>query len=162
MATKKKAAPKKKAAKKKSAPSYKLNGSLFEEVVLKQINWSKVPNGTKITVKDADTERKFSGRVFKDKNGYIIICHNSYNHDYSETDLIPGYKYSVNLEKGTPKDLLEWNFTILGLELDPTYVVPKSIKVNGYLVLFKEGKIKVGCTTIDNSVVREIASLLKD
>ena len=39
---------------------------------------------------------------------------------------------------------------------------PKPIRVNDYDVQFLDGKIKIGCTTVENSVVRAIVERLKD
>lgn len=54
------------------------------------------------------------------------------------------------------------NFDLV-LEFLRTSVVPEpKIKVGEWIVEFNKGNIKVGCTTIDNNTVREIAAKLKD
>jgi len=46
--------------------------------------------------------------------------------------------------------------------LEATAKKPKPIRVNDYDVQFLDGKIKIGCTTVDNETVRAIAAKLQD
>jgi len=150
-------ATKKKAAKKKAA--YKpLNPTFFKQVTVSELDWSKVPVGTKVTAKVDRTI--ITGRIYKEDKE-ILICHNNRNKDCYTEGLL-GYKYSVNIGTGSPVDLKHNEVQILELERDPNWVAPVQIFIDGDAIIFGKGKIRVGCTTVKNEVVREIAKNLVD
>ena len=161
MATKKKAA-KKKAAKKKTPAKRSIDLSFLKQRVVEELDWDKIPDGTIIKVYDIDAKKSVTGRVFRDDDKEIVICHNSPSFDFGENDVVPGYKYSIPLKKGTFFDFKEWDLEAMEIKLDPTYKTPKIVKIDDDTVVFGKGKIKVGCTNVSNAIVREVAANLID
>jgi len=122
------------------------------------IDWKIFPVGSKFTATiDGYT---VSGRIQKEHE-HIYLCQ-----DYREgaycTDKL-GYRYSWTIGYGVDNDIEASRVQILSLEVDPEFEVyePKLININDeYEAAIYPGFIKVGCQTISNEIVREIASNL--
>lgn len=71
-----------------------------------------------------------------------------------------GYLYSWCIEKGSINDMLERRIKNLKLLSTPPNHIPVLI-VTGYPVIFKKNEIRIGCRTIKNSIVKEIANRIK-
>lgn len=157
----KNAAPRKRATAKKAAAKkvYTIDSSFIQKRIVEEIDWGKVNSGAKIAIRTGSST--FEGRIFKDSDNDIIICHNVARFDNYYNGLM-GYKYSICLGKGTDSEFKEENMTVISLTPDPTFKIPPTIVVGNDIVEFRKGSIKVGCTTVSNALVREIAEYLKE
>lgn len=146
--TTKKVAPKKAAAKKIRITSVK---QIAKEIKAFSVEWSKIPTGTKLegTIED----KSFKGRFFKSKEGYGYICQDTVAGSDSPNML--GYSKSWFVDKDNVKEIV-----IKDIALDLKFKVPEVFIVNGETVEFKKGSIKIGCTTVSNTLVKRIAANL--
>lgn len=147
--------PKKKATKKTPVKITSINQIVKEESLL-SVNWSRVPSGTK--VKGSFGKVKFEGRFVKRSTAssaglYGHICSNTLDGTNAPNKL--GYKYSHTISREN-----EDRFRITELTLDPKFKMPEVFIINGHAVQFGKGSIKIGCTTVSNTVVKKIAAQL--
>ncbi len=127
------------------------------------IDWERVPIGSRI---DAVIHGvKVSGRVQKDEDGEIFICHNSTSRilsDYLAIDSL-GFKKSYSL--GYYGEFVEEDNRIIILSIDEDEEFENKnlfLTVDGEKtkVVFSKGKVQVGCCTIPNEMVEKIYKYL--
>ncbi len=133
-----------------------------EEIVLvdKKVtgpNWDLITTGTKFkgTIGGSECE----GRILIEGNK-AYFCQNVISGDQGSSTL--GYEYSWVVYIDSPHAYDE--IYITSLELDPEfkYDGPVTFPVGNYTCKVHVGYIQVGCTKVDNDLVREIASKLID
>lgn len=159
-AAKKKAVAKKAAPKKVTAAKTKPAGPLFDEVILKVWNFKNIPIGS--IVKGTIGKRSFTGRL-QHENNKFYLCQDAINGQSCENKL--GYGSSYSIGSGSPEDLKNNSVIITDVTLDPTFVIPpppKKFNIRGHRVEFKKGYIQIGCTTVRNTVFREMSKELID
>jgi hypothetical protein len=133
------------------------NQSLFKEVLTKVPQWENVPVGTKFKAKIEGMWCE--GRIQKEY-GDILLCQDVKNGSDADNKL--GYHHSWTVNDGSIDKLKSNSVEIFDLELDPTFQVPWSKKIAGYIPSIYEGYVKFGCTTVTNDDIRELVKHLKD
>jgi len=123
-----------------------------------KINWDKIPVGSKFNGFIDDVA--ISGRIQKE-NKEIFLCTNFSVANGDICDNTLGYQYSYSLGNGTVTEIESENVLIENIVEDPTFKIEEPIMIGDDKVVFNRGSIKVGCTTVKNSVVLEIAKKLK-
>lgn len=121
------------------------------------IDWSKIPVGSKF--EGSIEGRIVEGRIQKENEEIIYLCQNKM--DGCSTSNKLGFRYSWQIGDGGLEIMKEQDVIIIKITSDPTFSLEKPIKIGDNTVIFNRGSIKVGCTTVKNSVVLEIAKKLK-
>ncbi len=134
-----------------------------EEIrLIKKINWDNIPTGTKFTGVIAGIEA--SGRIRKEDRK-IFLCQDVKEGGTPDDDNTLEYPYSWAVLYGSDSELKDHQVVIKSLELDPDFLFKEteSIALNEeYTAIIRKGFVKVGCQTISNEVIREVAAKLID
>jgi len=134
----------------------KTDDGLFKVKTILVPNWKKIPVGSKVTfIKNGS--KPVSGRIQKQDN-CIYLCQNSFSGAKCMDTL--GYKYSWNISNGSLENLNNERVEIISIVLDEkfskSYVLPLRIVINGSVVQFNTTGIRVGCTTVSKSVIKQV------
>lgn len=124
----------------------------------KENNWDKVAVGTWFSCEIYGN--LVVGQIQK-QNDEIYLCQN----EEEGTGCIDklGFSYSWNIGRGSIHDIIIESVTKLELlKTQPKDMPPPSMKVGDYVVRFRKGNIRFGCTEISNELAREIVSKLID
>jgi hypothetical protein len=144
-----------------------MNENCIRKQVTEYIRWENVPTGTEFRA--IYNENPISGLIFNNVDDKkIILCQ-----DFAQGSDAPnnlGYKFGFTLNYNTIRTVAELEFGGYGsmrnieiLDVQEGFVTPDlPIRIGDYKLEIKEGHIKVGCTTIDNDLVRKIADNLID
>lgn len=121
------------------------------------IDWKKVKSGDYFTA--IISGQKSIGKIQK-KGDKIYLCQD--NRDGENCDNKFGFRYSWTIGNGT--NHIEFEFENLKTsKTKPTgYKEPKYIMIGEYEVTIKKGYIMVGCTHVNNDLIRSIVKKLKD
>lgn len=130
-----------------------MENNLFKTVLVP--DWDNVPVGTKFKAKIEGVECE--GRIQKE-DGTIYLCQNEKDGCTCDDEL--GFNYSWSIKDGSLKALLDEEVQVISFELDPSFKSPPIVNVGDYQVIFKKGKIQVGCQTIPNEQVMEVVKHL--
>jgi hypothetical protein len=135
----------------------------LEEIrIVKKINWDNIPTGTKFTGTIKGEE--VSGRIRKEDRK-IFLCQDVQQGGTPDDENTLEYPYSWTVLYGSDPELKEHEVVIRSLELDPDFHFKdtESIALNEeYTAIIRKGFVKVGCQTISNEVIREVAAKLID
>lgn len=153
---KKKAAPK---TIKPAKQTVKLE-DLYSIQEIKTWHIDKVPVGSVIfgTIRG----EYFQGRLQKVGNEFFI-CQDIKDGDACKNKF--GFLYSYSIRNGSQNSLIQEEVVITNVILDPEFKYPnppKPLKIDGNIVVFKKGYVVVGCTEIENDIVRKIYEQLID
>lgn len=135
-----------------------------EEIrIVKKINWDNIPTGTKFT--GTIQRKEVSGRIRKEDRK-IFLCQDVQQGGTPDDENTLGYLYSWTVFYGSDPELKEHEVVIRSLELDPDFLFQETkgpIALNeAYTAIICKGFVKVGCQTISNEVIREVAAKLID
>lgn len=132
---------------------------LFNTLTMLLPNWKHIPSGTK--VKGSINSKNFDGRIQR-RDSMLYLCQNVVKEHTSLSNKL-GFKFAYGIGNGTLAELNRFSVIITEITLDPGYFVPIDIKeIAGHKVKIKEGFVEIGCNTVDNDVIRELAKNLKD
>jgi len=124
-----------------------------------EINWNKIKSRTPFTATINNTF--VTGKIQK-QDGYIYLCQDRIR-GCSCVDKL-GYKHSWLIEDGSLIDL-RCNHTVIyafkKTRRRKQYIFFSNIKIHGFVLNIFQGHIKVGCQSIPNYKVRELANTIK-
>lgn len=132
---------------------------------VQQLNTEKIETGY-FFIADINGCKNVKGRIVKQAEDDFYLCQNSVDGDNSVSTNL-GYRYNWAVSNlNTPDDNCIENLRIYKNKPEGWKVpeAPLVITVDGdhRTVEFYKGFIEVGCTSINNTIVREIVSKLKD
>lgn len=148
-----KKAPKKPAVKAAPATNLKKN-----EITVHEWNWANIPSGSKV-IAVINGRKVNDARVYKYQSN-IYVCNNVYSYKNGCPNQL-GYKGSMYVGSASARDQTAFNCYITEVTLDPKFVAPVPLVVDGRTVTFNKTSISVGCKTVPFNVVLAIADQIK-
>jgi hypothetical protein len=129
------------------------------------IDWENVPVGTYFVWNVSGSGKIATGRI-NIVDGYVYLCNNE--HSGADEHILWGYKYSYAYSLECTIELLNPDHITLSDTCPKGHIIPELVEKNfhtemaGYTPIICKGKVKFGCQTIPNSLIRELAASLKD
>ena len=124
-------------------------------------DWDKIPTGSTFTAIIAG--KKVNGRVFKNEEGLLWLCNNTYSNGTCDDEM--GYSYSFYIGTGTLSELFHLDVSNLRVWLpEPGWKkkigVPKMLGSYNVKSVTSES-VTVGCTTVSFRQVEAIYNKMK-